>query len=216
MPWITRRLTYANVMATVAVFVALGGTGYAAITLPKNSVKSKQIKNGQVKGADLAANAVTTKKVKDGTLLAADFKAGQLPAGAPGQPGAKGDTGAKGDKGDQGDKGAKGDTGTFGSVTTYSFTAASDLADGAKMSYDVSCPADQTAIGGGGRGDDFNSEETEVTSSRPETAGGGVPADGSGFTGWRLTVVNKAGGMTTGIQPTVWVICATPIAPAGP
>jgi hypothetical protein len=40
------RLTYANVMATVAVFVALGGSSYAAITLNKNSVKSRHIGKG--------------------------------------------------------------------------------------------------------------------------------------------------------------------------
>lgn len=32
------KLTYANVMATIAVFIALGGASYAAIKLPKNSV----------------------------------------------------------------------------------------------------------------------------------------------------------------------------------
>lgn len=46
------KLTYANVMATIAVFIALGGASYAATKLPKNSVGSKQIK----------ANAVTSKR----------------------------------------------------------------------------------------------------------------------------------------------------------
>ena len=35
---IRNRLTYANVMATVALFIALGGVSYAAVKLPKNSV----------------------------------------------------------------------------------------------------------------------------------------------------------------------------------
>ncbi len=47
-------MTYANVIATVALFVALGGGAYAAFHLPKNSVKSKNIVNGQVRDADLA------------------------------------------------------------------------------------------------------------------------------------------------------------------
>ena len=79
------RLTYANVMATIAVFVALGGSSYAAVTLKKNSVKSRNI----------AKNAVTSPKVKNGSLLSRDFKTGQLPAGP---------QGPKGDKGDQGDR----------------------------------------------------------------------------------------------------------------
>jgi len=84
------RLTYANVIATLALFLALGGaTAYAAQTLAKNSVGSKQLKR----------NAVTGAKVKDGSLAATDFKAGQLPAGERGpvgERGPRGDTGAPG------------------------------------------------------------------------------------------------------------------------
>jgi hypothetical protein len=83
------RLTYANVMATVAVFIALGGGAYAALKLPKNSVGAKQIKR----------NAVTSSKVKNRSLRAIDFGAGQLPRGP------KGNTGTPGPKGDKGDKG---------------------------------------------------------------------------------------------------------------
>jgi hypothetical protein len=83
-------LTYANVMATVAVFLALGGGAYAAVKLPRASVGSRQIQH----------NAVTSSKVKDHSLLARDFRAGQLPAGP------KGDTGAQGAPGTPGAPGA--------------------------------------------------------------------------------------------------------------
>jgi hypothetical protein len=66
-----RRPSHATVIAYLALFVALGGTGYAAINLPENSVGSKQIK----------PNAVVSSKVHDRSLLAKDFKKGQLPAG---------------------------------------------------------------------------------------------------------------------------------------
>src|SRR4051812_16182099 len=56
---IRSRLTFANVVSVLALFIALGGSSYAAVTLRKNSVTSAQIKNGQVKNADLANNAVT-------------------------------------------------------------------------------------------------------------------------------------------------------------
>jgi hypothetical protein len=85
-------LTYANVMATIAVFLALGGGAYAALKLPKNSVGSKQIKR----------NAVNSSKVKDRSLLAADFKAGQLPAGPQGLQGIQGIPGQQGDRGPTG------------------------------------------------------------------------------------------------------------------
>ena len=91
--------TYANVLATLALFIALGGSSYAALTLKNNSVRSKHIKNGQVKKADLGSNAVTAVKVGNGSLLAEDFGPGQLPAGPRGLKGDKGDKGLKGDKG---------------------------------------------------------------------------------------------------------------------
>ena len=79
------RLTYANVIATVALFLALGGSSYAALKLPKNSVGSKQLK----------ANAVTTAKVKAGSLLTSDFRSSQR-SRLRGPAGAKGDQGAPG------------------------------------------------------------------------------------------------------------------------
>jgi hypothetical protein len=52
-----RRLTYANVMATIAVFLALGGAAYAVTQLDRNSVRSRHIVNRQVKPRDLAKPA---------------------------------------------------------------------------------------------------------------------------------------------------------------
>jgi hypothetical protein len=85
---------YANVTATMALVVALGGSAYAA-----NTIRSSDIKNGQVKRVDLANNAVTSGKIRNGTLLSKDFKSGQIPAGPRG---ATGPTGANGPKGDTG------------------------------------------------------------------------------------------------------------------
>jgi hypothetical protein len=76
------RLTYANVMATIGVFLALGGASYAAIKLPANSVGSKQIKDGAVSSAD----------VKNHALKAGDFKGG-LPSGPRGPRGPQGERG---------------------------------------------------------------------------------------------------------------------------
>jgi hypothetical protein len=71
------RLTYANVMATLAVFIALGGSSYAALELPKKSVGSKHIKKSSVGSQHIKRNAVTSAKVKPGSLLMSDFKASQ-------------------------------------------------------------------------------------------------------------------------------------------
>jgi hypothetical protein len=91
-----RRLSFANVVSVIALFVALGGVGYAAIKLPKNSVGSKQIKDGQVKGGDLGPGSISSGHVADGSLLGEDFAAGQLPAGPRGPAGADGQDGQDG------------------------------------------------------------------------------------------------------------------------
>ena len=93
------RPSYANVMSTLAVFVALGGSAYAGATLSRNSVHSAQIANGSVKRVDIATNAIDTTKVADGSLLLRDFKTGQLKAGATGPQGPQGPAGPKGDPG---------------------------------------------------------------------------------------------------------------------
>jgi hypothetical protein len=80
----------ALLVAIVALVVALAGTGYAATSLPKNSVASRQIAKGAVHNSDLGSGAVTSSKVRDRSLLAKDFKAGQLPAGPPGPQGPTG------------------------------------------------------------------------------------------------------------------------------
>lgn len=90
-----------NAIAYVALFIALGGSAYAATALPKNSVGTKQLKN----------NAVTGPKVKNGSLQLIDFKSGQL---QPGDKGDKGDTGPQGLQGQPGQPGAKGDKGDTG------------------------------------------------------------------------------------------------------
>ncbi len=81
------RLTFANVMSVIAVFIALGGASYAAIKLPKNSVGTKQLKGGAVTLKKIKKNAVNSAKVRNHSLRAADFKAGQLPQGPQGPPG---------------------------------------------------------------------------------------------------------------------------------
>jgi hypothetical protein len=102
------KLTYANVVATLALFIALCGSSYAAMKLGKNSVKSENIGKEQVKSSDIARNAVTSPKVKNGSLLASDFKAGQLPAGAQGPKGDRGELGPLGPRGPQGPVGISG------------------------------------------------------------------------------------------------------------
>ena len=114
---ISNSLSYANVMATIAVFIALGGGAYAAVHLPKNSVGTRQIKKG----------AVVSAKVKDGSLLGKDFKAGQLPSGAVGPVGPVGRVGPVGPRGPQGEQGLRGPAGDAGLPGPSTGPAGGDL-----------------------------------------------------------------------------------------
>src|SRR3954471_14648828 len=55
------RLSYANVVATIALFVALGGSSYAALKLPRNSVGSAQIRTSAVHSSDVADGSLQPK-----------------------------------------------------------------------------------------------------------------------------------------------------------
>jgi hypothetical protein len=83
------KLTYANVVSSLCLFLLLGGgAAVAASQLAKNSVGSKQlkknavttvkIKNGAVTEAKIAAGAVTSSKVAPGSLTGAQIDASTL------------------------------------------------------------------------------------------------------------------------------------------
>ena len=69
--WLRRHLTYANVCASLALFIALGGTGYAAFKLPRDSVGSRELRSDSVGASELRANAVTSSSVRDGSIAIA-------------------------------------------------------------------------------------------------------------------------------------------------
>jgi hypothetical protein len=119
---IGRRPSPALVISLVALFVALGGTGYAAFAIPRNSVGSAQIINHSVRTADLSRKTVTALE---------------------GSRGPEGPAGAQGPAGPQGDKGPAGAAGTarayaavdnttpsFVTARTKNFTAVTRVDDG--------------------------------------------------------------------------------------
>ena len=57
MTQIRRRPSLALIVGLLALVVAMGGTTYAAVKLPKNSVGSQQVKNGSLKAKDLRKGA---------------------------------------------------------------------------------------------------------------------------------------------------------------
>ena len=90
------KMTYANVISTIALFFVLaGGSAFAAkeALLPKNSVGAKQLQPGAVTPAKLSAGSKTA---------------------LTGAMGPKGDTGLAGAQGSKGDNGAEGPEGPQG------------------------------------------------------------------------------------------------------
>jgi hypothetical protein len=118
------RLTYANVMASIAVFIALGGTSYG---LARGTIGSSELKNNSVRSKDIRNNQVSSADVRNSGLLAKDFKRGQLPAGPPGPTGPPGEAGAPGSARAYALIGSNGSVTRSKNVTGVSHTAASGI-----------------------------------------------------------------------------------------
>ncbi len=105
----------ALVVASLALFVALGGTGYAVTALPRDSVTSTQVKDGSLEATDLSASLrgdISTRAKAPGGPKGARGPKGDK--GARGAVGAQGQTGAQGLIGPRGEKGDTGETGAAG------------------------------------------------------------------------------------------------------
>jgi hypothetical protein len=99
-------VTYANVVSTLALFVALGGASYAAIKLPKDSVGNRHLKNQAVATGNIKDGAITrdkirngaigSGKIRDGSLQEDDFAEDEVPEGEPGRDGLDGRDGFDG------------------------------------------------------------------------------------------------------------------------
>ena len=82
MKQLRKRLTYANVMSSIAVFLVLGGgAAFAANQLGKNSVGSKQLKKNAVTAAKIKNNAITAAKIKDGAVNGGKLSDGSVTTG---------------------------------------------------------------------------------------------------------------------------------------
>ncbi|HKF82171.1 MAG TPA: hypothetical protein VKB23_04330 [Solirubrobacterales bacterium] len=185
-----QRLTFANVVSCLALFVALGGGAYAATQLPKNSVGSKQIKK----------SAVNSAKVKDRSLQAVDFKEGQLPAGPQGL------QGPRGEKGERGEKGASGAT------SVIARTAVQDnIGTGTQSTDSVSCDAGEHLVGGGAGfvvpGTNAYDFPAKLHGSVPTGANGKPVLDAAEATGWRASATNETGSTREFV---VVALCAKP------
>lgn len=186
-----------HLVGYLALFVALGGTSYAAAKLPDGSVGARQ----------LAANAVTSAKIKDHSVASRDLALGVIPAAKVGPQGPKGDTGldgatgatgpsgpagTAGPKGDAGLQGAPGATGAIGATGAAGATGPAG-APGATGATGPIGPSDGYTAGG------YNNPSTVPADSAEHTVAT-VPttlAAGSYLFNGLVTVVNNLGGAST-------------------
>ncbi len=181
------RLSYANVIATVALFLALGGSSYAALNLPKASVGPKQLQK----------NSVTSKKVKPGSLLKSDLKKSAVES----LRGAQGPQGPQGLQGTQGAAGAPGATNVIARHSAFTVIAP-DTNDNAQ----VDCLPGETATGGGIETTNGHTGDMMAGVSRPVAGADDKP------TGWYVRAFNidRNEDDMGNISVRAYIVCASP------
>lgn len=192
---IRARLSYSNVMATFAVFAVLGGVSYAATTLPKNSVGSKQIKTGAV-GSRQAAGL----KCKDfkPTQPVCDTTTPVVPAGLSAVT-------------------TRSRTETLAQSCTFNAGPPSSTScqTTGVTTVSASCNPGEQAVGGGYEGKNEGNSTNPVVGGRSTNVGGvdrPEPVTGTP-TGWTVRASGSSSGPGGAAPPppevTVFVLCAS-------
>ena len=171
-----RHLTYANAMASIAVFVALGGGAYAAV-----HVNGKDIKNHTITGKKIKRNTLGSKQIKESRL-------GEVPSAARAQSAATADSAATATNATTATKATTATSATTATTASSAANAtnASNASNAAKLGgappavYFVSCPSGTTLFGG------------VCWDNSPRTATGWIAAsDACGNAGGRLPTLSE-------------------------
>jgi hypothetical protein len=177
-----------TVVAYAALFVALGGTSYAAIKLPANSVGSRELRNRSVQLRDLAppARPPTRARLAESVTQILTDPNGGLNITVHGEKGDKGDAGPQGPAGPQGAPGLQ-------NVTTREATG-NDVGPNQEAGAVAQCAPGETVLGGGGRFEATGTSSAQMTQSLPDSA-----------SSWRVTYQN--GSVNSG-HVHAWAVCA--------
>jgi hypothetical protein len=182
-----------NPVAYLALFIALGGTAYAATSLPPGSVGTAQLRNGSVTGqklrraavtstalaagsvnnAALRDDVVTSDKVAPHSLLASDFAPGTIPPASH----------------------------PLTTDVTYGATGPGSTQVGDSFAVEASCEIGQQVLGGGFLVPSVDQTGVEITSSLPWSE----PDTKSGYA-WLVTYRVTTAGVPTAV--TAWAVCA--------
>jgi hypothetical protein len=194
---ILRRLArrHTTAVAYVALFAALGGSAYAAVT-----VTGKQIKDGTLTGKDVKNRSLGAGKLSASALGSLAGERG--PAGPQGGPGPKGDPGKQGATGPAGATGAQGPQGVTN--IEYRVSSGKTVPKDGTVGDQVNCTSGKAVLGGGAA--QFPSgAPARIVSSAPGGANGNS-------TGWSVQVHNEGGSAFTAFA---WAVCANVTGPVG-
>ena len=161
---------HGTAVAYLALFVALGGSAYAAATVTGSNIKDGTVTGKDVKNSSLGAGKLSPTAVS--SLTGKPGPAGpQGEKGAPGPGGPQGPTGPKGETGPIGPQGAYGQTGSPG-LTGWALKISTprSAAPGQPGTVDILCPDDTVALGGGASTDNV---QTYVVDNAPLDGGVG-------------------------------------------
>jgi hypothetical protein len=184
-------LSYANVVATICLFLLLGGgAAVAATQLGRNTVGTQQLKKA----------AVTSLKVKNHSLQANDFRAGQLPAGPTGAAGPQGARGAKGATGGKGATGPRGETGPAGATGIANLKLVEKVGTAGATPVLAACPTGQLVVSGGATAK-VAGEHVAIDTPSP---------DGTGWLGSATTEAGDPG------EVAVVAVCSAQVKSFGP
>ena len=201
----------ALVISCLALGIALGGTGTAAVlAVPNNSVGTSQLKNGAVTTAKLKNAAVTADKLASASVLEGKLKndavtAAKIKAAAVATSEVKNGSLLKEDfasgqlpAGPPGPQGPPGPRGPAGAVGLQRFDAATSSSSANSKSVVVTCPSGKRVVGGGARVTGNGSAKVTITENFPD-------ADGDKWNGKANEVVATGGSW----QLQVYALCAT-------
>ena len=212
MQWIRTHLSSAHLIAMIALFVALGSTSIAAVTLTKNSVGAAQIKKNAVRASEIKRNAVGASELRSNAVASGDIAdngvggsdlsdnsvgVGELTDNAVGSSEVANGSIAEADL-------VAGLLAKSLEVTIQRTDVA--MADNTTQAVEVSCPAGTVGVGGGSSVDQTGSDDIKQLVSRPGN-GGFIPDDGQTSNDWRAVYRNPAGG-TGAAEIRAFILCA--------
>lgn len=203
-------------VAYAALFVALGGTSYAAV-----SVSGADVQDGSLTAADIQRGSLTGAVIERGSIPASalDEAAAQRLA-AKGARGPRGKTGPKGKKGDKGTTGPVGPAGPTGPQGPQGPRGAVGIGEveivraesivGTTTSRQVraECPVGKRAISGGGDTDGTNADGSPLDDIIPVPLTSSQPVSADGKYGWSVTAHEPVGGYAGYWKLNVWAVCA--------